>query len=430
MHIHRSVFGALLKRATQASLILIVITLIAGCGDSAVSEDPEDPRDAQWREDLAHLVDRMNEIHPDLYHTVSRPVFEQARARLDSEIPSLSDDQIFVEFLRLVALPATQRDGHMALSFFEGTGFQIVPIQLYRFSDGVFVVDASPANSQVLGMKLLGIGEFTLEEVNRLIDPLIPRDNENSLIAFRNLVYITPEILEVLGIIEDAEAPMYRFESGPVVLSSVSPSQYGLESIYNLPTPSNPPLYLTRRNQNFWLEHLQTDGILYMRLNAVQPTSGSEDLDEFGQRVLALMDGGEIERVILDLRQNNGGNNQLIPGILDFLTDDRINQAGRLFVFTDRNTFSAAGNLVAAIGSETSAQFVGVSPGGSGSQYGDAERVDLPNSRFAAFIPSRHWIFGDSGAQPLMHPMDVTIEPTGKEFLDGADPLLALYTGG
>ena len=29
-----------------------------------------------------------------------------------------------------------------------------------------------------------------------------------------------------------------------------------------------------------------------------------------------------------------------------------------------------------------------------------------------------------------MHLMDVTIEPTGREFLDGADPLLALYTGG
>ena len=430
MHIHHSVSADLLKQASRASLILIVIILIAGCRGSAVSEDPVGPRDAQWREDLAHLVDRMNEIHPDLYHTVDRSVFEQARARLDSEIPSLSDDQIFVEFLRLVALPATERDGHMALSFFEGTGFQIVPIQLFRFSDGVFVVDTAPTYSQFLGMKLLGIGEFTLEEVNRLIDPLIPRDNENSLTAFRNLVYITPQILEVLGIIEDAGAPMYRFESVSMALDPVPPNQYGLESIYNLPTPSSPPLYLTRRNENFWLEYLQAEGILYLRLNAVQPTSGSEDLDEFGQRVLALIDGGGIERVILDLRQNNGGNNQLIPGILDFLTDDRIDRREGLFVFTDRNTFSAAGNLVAAIALETSAQFVGVSPGGSGSQYGDAERVDLPNSRFAAFIPSRHWIFGAPGDQLLMHPMDIIIEPTGREFLDGFDPLLALYTGG
>ena len=415
-------------RIGRAGLVLLVAALIGGCGDSAVAPDPESPRDAQWQEDLNHLVDRMSKIHPDLYHTVQPTVFEEALARLASEIPSLSDDQIFVELLRLIALPATERDGHMALGFFEGTGFRIVPIQFFRFSDGVFVVDASPASAHLVGKELVGIGEFTLEEVNRLIDPLIPRDNENSLIGYRNLVYVTPAILHVLGIISDADAPEYRFASGEETLSSVPPTQYGLESIYNLPTPSDPPLYLTRRNENFWLEHLEAEGILYLRLNAVQSTSGSEDLDSFGQRALSIIEGGSINRVILDLRQNNGGNNQVIPGILDFLADSRINREGRLFVFTDRRTFSAAGNLVAAIAAETTAQFIGVSPGGSGSQFGDVERVDLPNSGIAAFIPSRHWIFGDPSFQPLMHPMDLTIEPTAEEFLSGGDPLLTLYT--
>ena len=417
------------EEVSRAALIVMVLVLIGGCGDSSVSPDPENQRDAQWREDLNYLVDQMNEIHPDLYHTVDRRVLEEARDRLSSNIPLLSEDQIFVELLRLVALPATERDGHMAISFFENTGFQIVPIQLYRFSDGVFVVDASPANAHLVGKELVGIGEFTLEEVNRLIDPLIPRDNENSLIGYRNLVYITPAILNVLGVITDAQAPVYRFASASETLSPVPPGQYGLESIYNLPTPSAPPLYLSRRNANFWLEHLPEDRVLYLRFNAVRPTSGNEDLDTFGQRALAIIDSESIDHVILDLRQNNGGNNQLIQSITGFLTDPRINRAGGLFVFTDRQTFSAAGNLVAAIASETVAQFVGVSPGGSGSQFGDAERIDLPHSRFAAFIPSRHWIFGDPGFQPLMHPMDVTIEPTAQEFLAGLDPLLALYTG-
>jgi C-terminal processing protease CtpA/Prc len=189
-------------------------------------------------------------------------------------------------------------------------------------------------------------------------------------------------------------------------------------------------LYLTRRSENFWLQDLHSNGILYLRLNAVQATSGNEDLEAFGRRALSIMDGGGVERVIVDLRQNNGGNNQLIPGILDFLTDARINRDGSLIVFTDRHTFSAAGNLVAAIAEETVAQFVGVSPGGSGSQFGDAVRVDLPNSRIAAFIPSRHWIFGPSAFQPVMHPMDVIIEPAANDFLTGVDPLLELYTGG
>ena len=433
MQTNRRMLTALREQAGRVGLVLMVAVLIGGCGDSSVSTEPEQARDAQWQEDLTHLVDRMNEVHPDLYHTVEQSVFEEAHTRLASEIPSLSDDQVFVEFLRLVALPATERDGHMALSYFEGTGFQIVPLQLFHFADGVFVVDASPGNAHLVGQKLVGIGAFTLEEVNQLIDPLIPRDNENSLIGYRNLVYVTPAILSVLGIVTDANAPVYQFSSetggGPETLSPVPPSQYGLESIYNLPTPSDPPLYLTRRGENFWLEHLQEDGILYLRFNAVQPTSGSEDLESFGQRALSIIDGGGIERVILDLRQNNGGNNQLIPGIMSFLTDARVNQGEGLFVFTDRNTFSAAGNLVAAIASGATAQFVGVSPGGSGSQFGDAVRIDLPNSRFAAFIPSRHWIFGDPGLQPLMQPMDVPIEPTAEEFLTGLDPLLDLYMG-
>lgn len=296
------------------------------------------------------------------------------------------------------------------------------------------MVDARPEDEHLIGQRLVGIGGRSLAEVDQLIDPLIPRDNESSLIGYRNLAYITPDILAVLGIVADADAPSYDFSSDTgelsEVLPTVPPSQYGLESIYFLPTRSDPPLYLTRRGENFWLEHLEDDRILYLRLNAVRPNSGSDDLGSLGNQALAVIDGGNVDRVILDLRQNQGGNNQLIGDVIAFLRDPRIDQPGRLVVFTDRHTSSAAGNLVAAIADETSAVFAGVSPGGSGSQYGDVTRVDLPYSGIAAFIPTRHWVFGDPGSQPVQHPMDVLLEPNGADFLAGLDPVLAHYTGG
>lgn len=92
-------------------------------------------------------------------------------------------------------------------------------------------------------------------------------------------------------------------------------------------------------------------------------------------------------------------------------------------------TFSAAGNLVAALGAETSAVFAGVSPGGSGSQFGDAIRIDLPYSGIAAFVPTRHSVFGDPGSQHVLHPMDVVIEPLGSDFFGGLDPVLEHYAG-
>lgn len=417
-------------RCLGAFVILIAVT---ACGDDGVTVDPTLPEATQWQEDLAFLVDRLEALHPNLYHTVDRNTLDAARSQLHQAIPGMSDHEVFVELLRLITLVARERDGHMALSYFEGTGFGIVPIQLYRFADGVFVVDARPELEHLIGSKLVGIGGRGLAEVDQLIDPLIPRDNDNSLIGYRNLAYVTPDILAVLGIVADAANPVYQFASGEgqtsEALSAVAPNEYGLESIFNLPTPTNAPLYLTRRAETFWLQHLEDDGVLYLRFNRLRPTSGSEDLAAFGQRALSIVQDGGVERVIVDLRQNNGGNNQLIDGILEALTNPLIDQVGRLVVFTDRHTFSAAGNLVAAIADETNARFEGVSPGGSGSQFGDAERVVLPYSGVAAFIPTRHWVFGDPSFQPLQHPMDLMLEPTAADFFARKDPLLDRYLG-
>ena len=418
------------RRLCSRRLLLTVLLapIAGGCGDDGSGVGPDLTRDEEWQGDLAFLVDRLEEVHPDMYHTVDPAVFEAARSRLHDEIPLLGDAEVLVEMLRLLTLVAQQRDGHLALGYFEHPAQRIVPLQLYRFRDGVFVVDGHAQYEHLIGKRLVGIGSLSLDAVDRLIDPLIPRDNESSLIGYRNLMYVSAGLLAAAGIVPDAAAPEYRF-SGPggeevETIPPVDPSAYGLESLFKLPTPAAPPLYLTRRDETFWLEHLAAEGVLYVRLNQVRPTSGSEDLTAFGQRVLDAVDAGGVERVVFDLRQNDGGNNQLIGSILDVLGDARIDQPGRLYVFTDRVTFSAAGNLVAAIADETSATFVGVSPGGSGSQYGDSERFDLPNSGVPAFIPTRHWVFGDPSFQPLLHPMDVTIDPMSADYFEDRDPVL------
>ena len=413
------------------STVLLFVSLVA-CGDGAgVGVTPESSRDETWRADLAFLIERMESEHPDLYHSITRAEFSEAHRQLRLRIPTLTDAELFVEFLRLVALPARERDGHMALSYFSGTGNRIVPLQFYRFEDGVFVVRAKPTLQHLVGRRLVGIGDHELDQVDALIDPLIPRDNPQSLIGFRNLTYLAPDILAVLGIVEDARSPSYQLESAggsveSVDVLSVAPDQYGMEFSYNLPTRGVAPLYLTQRDAAFWMTLLDGGRTLYLRLNEVRANSGSEDLVSFGRRVGAALDDGRVDRVILDLRQNNGGNNQLIDHILDFLSDERINS---LVVFTDRNTFSAAGNLVAELEAETDAVFAGVSPGGSGSQFGDAERYTLPHSGLTVFIPTKRWVFGRPGFQPIQQPMDVTIEPTAADFFAGRDPVLAQYIG-
>ena len=67
-----------------------------------------------------------------------------------------------------------------------------------------------------------------------------------------------------------------------------------------------------------------------------------------------------VERVILDLRLNGGGNNELNRPIWHALIrSERLNQKGKLWVLIGPQTFSAAMNCVDDLEMNTNALFAG-----------------------------------------------------------------------
>jgi hypothetical protein len=68
-----------------------------------------------------------------------------------------------------------------------------------------------------------------------------------------------------------------------------------------------------------------------------------------------------------------------------------------LAVLTSRLTFSAAMQLIVELEQDTQAVFVGEPTGGSPNQYGDATKVELPNSGLDAWVATVAWkTAGDS----------------------------------
>src|SRR5262245_19736399 len=76
----------------------------------------------QWREDLRFLAEELPKRHKNLFHTMTREQFERAVKRLDERIPSLSEQQIFVEMTRIVA---QVEDGHTRVTKDAQGGFVI-----------------------------------------------------------------------------------------------------------------------------------------------------------------------------------------------------------------------------------------------------------------------------------------------------------------
>jgi C-terminal processing protease CtpA/Prc len=175
------------------------------------------------------------------------------------------------------------------------------------------------------------------------------------------------------------------------------------------------------RTEPFSVEMLPDGTTAYVRYHRVGDVS-RQQVDEL--RAVAAAPG--TERVIVDLRQNPGGDNHNYPPILEALRDEAIDRPGRLLVLTDRITFSAASNFSTEIEQRTSALFFGEPMGGGLNFWNDVDWVELPDFP----VPMRlgvstiYWQKAEPDDPRLSIDPDVPVPARAADYFGGLDPVL------
>ena len=101
-------------------LMMGIVALIFCAPTILLAQAPPTPAPAVmtpelWRADLHSLATEMARVHKNMFHSVTREEFDRAVRRVDEQIPSLTRNQILVEFSRLVAMVG---DGHTSIALF------------------------------------------------------------------------------------------------------------------------------------------------------------------------------------------------------------------------------------------------------------------------------------------------------------------------
>ena len=150
-----------------------------------------------------------------------------------------------------------------------------------------------------------------------------------------------------------------------------------------------------------------------------------ETIAAFAARLRAFVDSGAVDRVVLDLRLNRGGDGTLNqPLLLSLIRSPKLEGPGRLFVLIGRSTFSAAQFLVHDLEEYTDAVFVGEPTAGKPNSYGDSRRITLPNSGITVRASIFYW--------QRTHPLDtrqwkgpdVAAELTSRDYRANVDPAM------
>jgi hypothetical protein len=352
------------------------------------------PTAEAWRTDLSYLADELERKHKNLYANISRARFAAAVQALHARIPALARHEVIVELARLAALIG---DGHTNLYLDANPrvlGFHRYPLRLGLRNDILFIRSTDPARQDLLGARVIGIGTVPAGEAVARVRDLIGAENEMRRLSWAPFFLTVPEILHAHGIITTCDAAAFEIEQAgrrrTVVLTPLAGGEASWVNVHEI-GPAPCPLYLQDPGNAFWFTYLAGSQTVYLQYNAVRDKA-EETLAGFFGRVFAFVADHPVERFVIDLRANGGGNNMLNwPLIYGLIRADSVNQPGKLFTIIGRGTFSAAMNCVTALERHTHTLFVGEPTGASPNHYGDATPIVLPHSGLSVYASTLYW---------------------------------------
>jgi tetratricopeptide (TPR) repeat protein len=404
-----------------------------------------------FRGDLAFLERELPRLHVRFESAFGDDWLSRRLAELRSTADSYTPTRRQLELIGLLA-PASLGTGHtMIVPVQRPLDWRMVPLSTYLFADGLFVTAA--ADPSLVGARVEAIGGVPSAEALARLDRYAPADNEHSRRANAALLLRLFEPLAALDL-APADGPLTltvvppggasgrasgapagdpsSAPSGeradvsiqPIALASVAGVRWS-RTLFEPVEGAWSPADDRPRAHPYAVERLAGTSAVLLRLDAMDEAEG-DSFPALAGRVVERLDEPGVERLVIDLRANTGGNNQLARSLVDALSaHPRLAGRGSLYVLIGRRTFSAAGNLAAQLERRTPALFVGEPSGFSLGMYGDARSILLPGSKLVARLASRYWPEDLPGVRRAAIEPDLPVELLARHHFEGDDVVLA-----
>ncbi|THH37902.1 tetratricopeptide repeat protein [Neolewinella litorea] len=391
----------------------------------------------EWRQDLRFLQRTIHEEYPFLFKKVSAEDFDAAVEELYTDIPELEDHEVVVGLARIVALFGY---GHTNI-WLSGWGpdnpfgFREMPYRLYWFSDGIFVQGAHREYAEAVGARVTHVEGMPVEKALEAIRPVVSVENEQFFKsagpvqlanpAVLHAQGITPELKDEITLTLEKDGEPFDVTFAPVD-STGDHVHYGLvqedEQWLDARDNATTPLWLKHLDRPYFYEYLPDSKTVYVRQSKVRDDT-TQILPDFYAEVFQFVEDNEVDRLVLDLRLNGGGNNyknkDVIRGIIQ---TEKIDQPGKLFVIIGRRTFSAAQNLVNELDNYTNAIFVGEPTSENVNFYGDNRPVELPNSKIEARLSFAWWQDKPQWENDDWQAPHIAVDMSSADYRDNRDP--------
>lgn len=396
-----------------------VLLLAALCVPIAAQQ----PSTEQWRSDLAYLAGHLTRLHMNFYAHVTPDDFGNAVGSLDSSIPAMTPSQIRAAMSRLVAMG---QDSHTSIAI--GTQSRQFPFALKHFADGWYLTVIDPSARDKLGWKLTALGGVDAESLADAVAPYIPHDNRSWLVEAAPGYLCLEDVLNAMGLVTSRGTVRLDLQDSGGSPASLELSP-GVGALYtsDLALGAALPLYRQRPNEAYWYQYDGADRLLYVRYRKCAEQPGRPS-GAFWQEVLDAFDQNPVDRLVIDFRDNTGGDDSIINPLMNGIQQrfGRLGNPTRVYGLMNGGTFSSGlldvmsfkeGEIMMGL---PFVRIFGEPTGGNPNHFGNVFTYQLPASGISFQLSSRYFgsMFKDDALQP-----DVLVPLRSDQYFQGVDPV-------
>jgi hypothetical protein len=365
----------------------------------------------QLSTDLDYFSKKLIQMHPNPFKYIKKEEFLSYIDELKTTFKDPGLEEVGIGLMKLIA---KLKDGHTELGIsYAVLGPLNYPFKFKYINDGYYVVSASEEYKQYLGSELTGINNKPISEIEALLTAIIPIENETSLKYYLPTKLIEPNLLNYFGITHGnyAKFILQKEENKSVV--EVTAVDYSKTKLLDINTTIKELDITLVKKEKYWIKSIPALDAVYLQYNNCE-----ERKDYTMSQVVRDIKSFNAKKLIIDLRNNKGGDSEVLDPLLDYIKKN--GNEIKTFPLVGADTYSSAIINLLDLSKLPNTISVGEIPHGNPTHYGEVKSFELPNSKLRIFTSTKIFTFEGYELGESFKP-DYIVPHVPKEFFRGKD---------
>lgn len=300
------------------------------------------------------------------------------------------------------------------------------PLSFFQFGDDIYLVDGDSEYKEYWGKKLVSINGHSINELKEKLEPFISKDNEAISKNQFSVLLKCAEVLKLSGIVKEDNAT-FTFEGSSNTDVMIKPVT--MEAHMNITTLSSDeefknrfPISKQNSNDTYWFKYIEEENTVYVKYNSCMEMK-EYSFSDFTKDVFNVIDTKNETKLVVDLRDNGGGNSRIFEVFLDEIKKrENTNKVGNLYAIIGRRTFSSAVLNAMSLRNETNATLIGEPTGGKPNHFGEVKTIHLSNINIDVNYSSNYFKTSDEDTDSIYPNVEINLN--AESFFNGQDDFL------